>query len=449
MTTAPESQAFKLIPPRLRAFLASLRAVLDVEEFVTQNAKELNSVEGAFVREAMGCTPGGSPEIQRKVAEYIHPKIHERMNRLKELDANGGDESERAAVGDAWKEEVREGLAKITGDPDDYSRYAAVWNRSARGAGRAVLMRNSLLISSVSDFEVLVSGLVRAFLEVKPEILRASEQKYSMAELEAFATLDEFKAHSREGMADTLLRGGFEDWMDWFGKRHKLPVAGVTDSPAELVEIFQRRHLLVHNAGVVNKFYLSKVSGGDPPQIGERLRVNHKYLVQAVDSLRLAGIKLSISLLRKLAPDDEQGHVDHQLGSITYDFLSAGSLQAVVDLNEWHLTFVKDEAHLILAKVNRWTALKKMSGIAAIRDEVTAWNTDVLARRYQLAKLALLDMHEEAIALAKALVDGGELSADDWRNWPMLEWARTYEAEHYQEGDRIAPVLFASGHADS
>jgi hypothetical protein len=359
------------------------------------------------------------------------------------LKESGAVEEEFEKFQHSWTEGLRKGFEELTGDPEDYWRYGLVWDRIADRAPSSRLLRNSLLIGAVSDFEVLVSGLVRAFLALRPDIIRMAEQKYSISDLEPFSTLDEFREHCAENMADTLLRSGFDDWMDWFGKRHKIAVQGVTEDADELIEIFQRRHLLVHNGGVVNRFYLSKVGGDGAPKMGEKLGVCGAYLTKAVDELTVAGIKLSISLVRKLFSGQEgQDAISHRLGHITYELLTAGSWSVVDRVNEWELTFVQRQSSRLMATVNRWIAQKRLFGTDHIRAEVEGWDTDTLSGRFRLAKLALLDENEEAYDLTKALSSGGEIARDDWRDWPLLEGLRAYEVNTVDESERLFPVSF-------
>jgi hypothetical protein len=434
MSEESAPKAPDLIFPRLDSFLKSMRAIGDVEDFVKENADSLNSVENTFAMQAKRFYPGVDIEVHRRAADYIHPKVHEHMDGVAALEESGATQAEIDEWKRSWDDDVKLRLAELTGETDYFYKYARVWSRMGSSWAKTRLLRNSLLMAAVSDFEVLVSGLVRAFLALKPEILRSADIKYSFSDLEPFSTVDEFRHHFVENMADALLRGGFDDWMEWFDKKRKIKVEGVTENADALVEIFQRRHLLVHNGGVVNRFYLSKVSGDSVPAVGQQLGVGSNYLKRSLDELTVAGVKLALSLVMKLQPGSEDMKVlNHQLYHISFEFLTAESWRIAYRLNDWHLGFVDDSSARLIAKVNKWVAQKHLVGPESIRLEVEEWDTATLTDVYKLAKFALLDQNEEAYALVKALLARNDLQLDDWRDWPVLEGVRRYEAESVEE----------------
>ncbi|MEE2569567.1 hypothetical protein V1638_09180 [Pseudarthrobacter sp. J64] len=447
MSEETTPKARDLIFPRLDSFLTSMRAIGDVEDFVKENAGSLDSVENSFAVQAKRFYPGLGMEIHRRAADYIHPMVHKHMDGVAALEERGATQAELDEWKHSWDDNMKQRLAELTGEPEYFYKYARVWNRLGNSSVKTRLLRNSLLMAAVSDFEVLVSGLVRAFLTFKPEILRSADTKYSFADIEPFSTVDEFRHHAVENMADMLLRGGFEDWMDWFDKKRKIRVEGVTDNADALMEIFQRRHLLVHNGGVVNRFYLAKVSGDSVPAAGQVLGVSSKYLKRSLEELTVAGVKLALSLVMKLEPaSDDMKVLNHQLHHIGFDFLTAESWHIAFRLNDWHLGFVDDSSTRLVATVNKWVAQKHVAGSESIRLEVEKWDTTTLTDIYKLAKFALLDQDDEAYALVQSLIARDELDLDDWRDWPVLEGVRSYEAANVEERNRLWLASFGDSH---
>ena len=53
--------------------------------------------------------------------------------------------------------------------------------------------------------------------------------------------------------------GGFEDWMNWLSTQLKISVPDITLDGT--MEVFQRRHVIVHSGGFVSPHYLSKAAG--------------------------------------------------------------------------------------------------------------------------------------------------------------------------------------------
>lgn len=437
-----------LVLPHLDAFMDSMRAVGEVAEFVNENAKSLTSIENEFVLQAKRLFPGIDDEVHREAAKYLHPKVHERMEGLEKLEKEGASLEEVAALEKSWAAQVTDKFLELTGEPGYFYRYGRVWERTGKASAKSRLLRNSLLMGAVSDFEVLVSGLVRSLLTLKPEIIRSGEQKYTFKDLEPFSTLDEFRHHCAENMADNLLRGGFDDWMAWFSKKHRLDVPGVTDDADALVEIFQRRHLLVHNGGKVNRFYLAKVSDTSAEE-GDPLYAGPRYLRRALNELTVAGVKLATTLWEKLSSDaDEMERIDHYLDHVAFEYLTAESWSVAYRLSDWRFKFDLRPGAVLIAQVNRWVAKKHIDGVEPVHAEVREWDTSTLAGVYRLAKLGLLDENEEAYELAKALIASGELDRDDWRHWPVLEGVRRFEVDNVAEVDRLWVGSFDEPHVE-
>lgn len=299
-----------------------------------------------------------------------------------------------------------------------------------RPTRRSILLA-SLLTNAVGNFEVLISAVVREFLRLKPEAIRSDDAKYSLAEIEGYETLEEFRAYCAERYAEALLRGGFEDWMAWFGKSLKFGLPEVTTEPVDLREVFQRRHLLVHNGGVVNRLYLNKMSDmRDLPPLGERLTVDAEYLALSVDRLIVAGTLVQVSAMRKLLAVGADGEhpADSVASSAVYDYLEQGRWSLCAQLAAATHEDCFDDYTRYRIRVNGWLARKRMGGVDAIRAEVEPWQVSALSPKFRLAKLILLGAIPEAYELGRALLESDEISSDDWWSWPLLEEVRAHEA---------------------
>jgi len=424
-----------------------MQAARDLEQFVELSKYDLLGVEAVFARIAARRMPSVPMEQHKEAASIVHSLIHARMDETEERAEAGANEDELEEIADKYEDEIRKQIAALTGRIEDNYHYSRVWSRTAYSPPGARVLRSSLLMGIVSDFEVFIAALIRAQLAIRPEILRSSEQKYTFQDIDLFETLDEFREYCAERMAENLLRGGFEDWMEWFSNRHKVKIPGVTDTPVELMEIFQRRHLFVHNGGVVNDLYLAKVASlPELPDKGTQLRITGDYLVSSMDRLSVAAVALVAGVWLKLFPTRSAAEeLDGLMTSVTYGLLQDGHYEAVRQISEWHQTFVLNDESRIVSMVNAWLSRRVLSGLESVRDEIEAWDTSTLAGRFKLVKLALLEQNEEAYALAKLLLGTDELSESSWHTWPILENVRLFAAS---EGDVDASAGYSVRHAD-
>ncbi|MGW0054387.1 hypothetical protein [Nocardia nova] len=428
MENVDSHQHFLFTRP-LRAFLEAMQGARDLEVFISANVRNLNNVELQFTEEATRRFPDAPKEQHSKAATIILDNVRQTVKERKELTENGASDEEIVKIKGDLDDRLRAQLISLTGKPEYYHLYAIVWTAVNSRRGGAMTLRASLLMSVISDFEVLVAALVRAVLEIHPEILRSNDAKFSMEDIENFHSIDEFRRHCAEKMADGLLRKGFDDWMQWFRKL-KLSVPGVTDCPVELIEIFQRRHLLVHAGGVVNESYLAKVGSiVDRPKVGDILHVNKDYLRKSIDILMSSAAKLSSGAAMKfVSSEGAKERIDRSIYLVSYDLLLRKEYSVVEKLNEWHLGFLEDADDRLVSTVNLWLSKKKLYGIEAIKTSVEEWDVKSLAKRYLLVKLALLDIDEEAYKLAMKMLESEELTVESWRRWPVLENVRAYES---------------------
>lgn len=434
----------------LNQFQRALLAIRQTQEFVATSHGNAITTEDRFVWEARKEFPDTPLDSLRSIAEYVHPKVHERMDLVAKLERESASNDERREAMAQWSDSLREGIVEITGDTEDFLKFDRIWGLTTESSTRERVLLNSLLITAVSEFETLVSGLVRLFLQARPEILRSSEKKFSYRELEEYSSMNEFLDATREGVADEVLRGGFDKWMVWLENERNLGIPEVTTKNPALSEVFQRRHLLVHNSGVVNTYYLDRVSGEKLPPEGIQLRASQNYLRNALDVMTIAGVKIGIAVARKVLKAREcLDEVDHYLSHVTYDQMVDGRYRVAYEIGMLQGASARDAGTRLIGQVNAWLSLKNLSGVEKIAAEIEMWDVSTLESRFKLAKLALLDHEAEAYDLVKKLIDRGELEPSEWMNWPLLATIRSYEENSVPADKRIWTPAFDTPHTEN
>jgi hypothetical protein len=426
----------------LDLYLDSTNELREITRAIGVSELGPRDAEARFAREASRLFPDRNGEHHLDAARLVHAMIHERIDTTPSKRSAGEEEEYRHD----WEERLKSELLKITGDPSDYWVYNEVWARVAGSRWGSDVIFPSLLTSAIADFEVLISRLVQGLLKLRPEILRGSDRAYLFRELEQFSDINEIRMHVVQELVDALLRGGFEDWTAWF-VRQGIVVEGVTKDPdASLIEAFQRRHLLVHNGGIVNRQYLSKTGASDAI-VGRRLKVTGEYIQNTTDIFSAAALKITFAIVLKLHKSKNQAsETENAMQKRSYDLLYSGRDQVVISFGEWAESRWNDDTNRLTSQVNLWLAHKRLEGLDSIRDEVDGWNTHSLSGTFRLAKLALLDELDPAYELAARLITTGELQVKSWRTWPVLEAVRLYEAELDATRLRLDPAGFASDH---
>jgi hypothetical protein len=293
----------------------------------------------------------------------------------------------------------------------------------SRRIPRQPILQDSILVSMISSFEVLFAAMMHAYFAAHPEGIPADEAQFSLTDLKQVESIDDAVQFLIDQKVERLLNGGHEEWFSWFSKTTKLDVGKHAVDWEFLTEGIQRRHVIVHNAARVSRRYLDRVSACEY-QIGHRLETDKDYVLRFGNELLVLGLRLAVLLWDKLGPeegDEALAELSHQI----YRFLRLERYPVVVPLTESMMLWEKQDQHrLLVARVNRWVALKQLLGLDEIRSEVESWDTGVLAPQFKMVQACLLDNLDEAFKYLPLVIAGDDVEQGELYDWPALEEMR-------------------------
>jgi hypothetical protein len=432
-------------------FRASMEAVEELAAFARDHAHPLDDEE-RVIQVSLPARIKATPQQTKEVYAAIERLLRGAIEAPDPPDSDSKDAASEAALarfGEVMNPLVKgvsDSLRGITTDPRDFGQFLNAYTKSQVRVARLAVLNASLLTSAVSNFEVLVSNLIKGFLRARPQALTSADSKYSLAEVAAYEKLEEFLDFARDRYVEGVLRGSFDDWMSWFDKQLKIRLQQLSQNEGQLREIFQRRHLFVHNGGRVNRLYLGKLADVvDLPALDSQLTVDSEYLVRALDALSSAGVILAALIIRKLFPAERNEHPADTMASqaVLESLLNGRWSVAATVTAALRDGCVADDTRYVM-RVNGWLAHKRVDGVEAIRSEVESWQVAALAPRFQLARLALLDRTEEADEFARSLLRQGDLSQDAWDTWPLLAEVREFSQRQSVESDGADSIRRAS-----
>lgn len=282
-------------------------------------------------------------------------------------------------------------------------------------------LQRSSLISLISIIESFLSQLLHIFFEKHPAALNAKEKQFTFEELSAFSNLDDARSYLISWKIENLLRGSYEDWIGYFRTQVKLDLSFAAKHQIHLVENFQRRNLFVHNDGIVNKIYLTKVDKSltNPEILNKKRVVSKNYLFAAIDRFESCFLQLAFELWAKCDKNS-----DKRLSIIiksSYEALQNKRWQVATELAE---IVEKDktasEINVLMARVNSWIARKKFDKTKAL-EEIKGFDVSAKDDVFKLAKHCLLEETEAALTLIKRLEQSEQLALKDLTEWPLFE----------------------------
>ena len=283
--------------------------------------------------------------------------------------------------------------------------------RHVKFGSRVELVRRSLLINSVSAFELLFEGLARAVLNVNKAALNDSGQTFTLKDLLNFSSIEDARTEIIDRRLASLLYEGLDGWDAWLGKvaggvqMQKLPL----DWP-RTKEVFARRNIAVHANCVVSDQYLKYLHPGYSPipVKGERLQVDDDYLHQSLSHLVTLGVMLSAAVWKQLYPRAHDS-LGNWLSKVQIDLLSQSIWQPVINASQFSRGLNLARSTETRIYINGLVARKELGGLDSVRDEVERWDVSGLSVRFEHAKNVLLE-NGRSISQVRKLLKSGDIN---------------------------------------
>ncbi len=320
------------------------------------------------------------------------------------------------------------GVKRIRVPAKNVLSYNRFKNRYDRIIIAQTIVPQSLLISLVSQFDNLVSGLVRSVYQVKPEKINASESAIRYSELKHYASIENVIDKFIDDKIESILRESHDDQFTELEKLFDVRTLKAMDSWAEFIEITQRRNLFVHCDGKVSHQYLKKCSAAGctcSEKKGEKLNVDEDYFNKAFGILYSIGVKLSQVMLRKFHSAAEIAQIDSILNEIIYELISEGKYDIAIDLSEFATNDAthanqNDKFFFVLNKAQAYKWIKQPEKCKEIldREDWSTTNDD-----FKLPYYVLNDDFDKAISTMKKIHQNGEnqiYSSNSYKEWPIF-----------------------------
>jgi len=312
---------------------------------------------------------------------------------------------------------------------------------------RTSLLFNGSLMNLTGHVELLFGDLFRIYYACHPGAVGTRDKVFSFEDLSNFDSVSAAREHFVASRIESLLYSSFSDWLDFFRSNAKLSMGYLDEDVDLLVETFQRRNLVVHNAGIVNSIYLNSVHPKllSDVTLGQPLPPNRDYLVNRIDLFERDGLLVAAELWKKLFPSHaKRGSV---LLDLTYKHLLAARWSVAVALTQFT---VQDrqltEAARCVASLNNWLCRKRLGQWEQVRGEVNAADFSARSLRFQLGLLGLQEAADEWFALLPKTLQADEISLDELNEFPIFdELRRDQRFDQYRKPAQAEPQALGEG----
>lgn len=289
-------------------------------------------------------------------------------------------------------------------------------------------------IKLITLVEWFLSQILRVHLLNYPNALDTSSKTFSLDDLKNFDSINFAHEYLIDETIGKITRGSFESWIDYLKgsvknqKKEKsinvksnslnLDLEIINDIIPKLIEAHQRRNLLVHNNGIVNKIYLKNIPRQletEAPELDSSISILPSYLEESIQNFEFCFLIIGSEIMKKAPKGTTESRIEY-ISKAQFENLKNKRFSIAKKYGEYIQNDSEaSEDNKLYAKINNWLAIKLDSGLEGIKNEVANEDFRSRAKLYKMAKALVLDDYEVAIPLIKKL-----LSRDNNQNKLIL-----------------------------
>ncbi|BCM91242.1 hypothetical protein IAD21_03108 [Abditibacteriota bacterium] len=360
-------------------------------------------------------------EVKEAISKILNPLI----SRAEIVPSEDSRHSENFAVSDEEASTKGEKLRIVlnAGDAAKLRRVLAPFRRHAPVQGR--LLRQSALINLIIYLEAALSDLLQFYYTQNPKAL-PSERTFTLTDLRELGSIEDAEKSLIFKEIEGVLRAAFDDQLSYLVKKMKIELKCLDEHTETLIEIHQRRNLFVHNRGVVNKIYLSKVSREyiDRNSVldGSFLEVSDRYLAKATDVVFLCGLILIQQCWRKWEKGSTND-ADQVLITTSFEALTEQRWHLAKNIAAYADTISPSDVCIRMVSVNSAIAARELGEKGAVKKLEDKFDWSACALKFKLA-LAALKEEDDFFNLMPRAVAAEEVTRDDLMLWPLFSKIR-------------------------
>ncbi len=183
---------------------------------------------------------------------------------------------------------------------DHRKNHNLIIDKVSKNNSKFSLLSNSSLISLVSFSEIYLNRLFSHFFTLYPKCLNLGEKNIVFNTISNLKSIKQIEQQLIHNEVDNIMRGNAQSWFTYLNEKLKIDFNEVKHLESKVFEVFLRRNLIVHNGGIVNDVYLSKVSTHSKYKNGEKVKVTKKYLLDSIDTIEIVFFVIGYKLWKQI-----------------------------------------------------------------------------------------------------------------------------------------------------
>lgn len=389
--------------------------VYNVESIYNTYFENLNSVKLYFNK--FGNLASGEDEsIKEKSKEFFDQAlsdIKEEMERVKKNEEQNDSLS---------KQEVETFLTK----------FARKLKKQPKISPRnyEILSRSSFLMLN-NYFEYLIADLLSYYYNKFKNSLNEKEFKFTLKELNEYDSIEEAtKDLIVKEVESLIIEKSFNELLEHFEEKLSISLEKDLIKWDEIIEIRERRHLIVHNSSIVNKKYISRTKNPFNYQIGDIVHIDKDYFLKSWSQFKLAGQLLIFNCWGNWDKDNVDNAI-YEIMIQTFEDLNSKNYDLVCKTCKYSEQIEPknedQEDYILRIKVNNAISLKKQNKDNEVKKVLKKIKVGTATPIFKIAHNILSDKHDdlEELFIQSIIVD--KLNIDSYMEWPIFDFIRGKE----------------------
>ncbi|MEC4054035.1 hypothetical protein VSP10_14745 [Myroides odoratimimus] len=291
-----------------------------------------------------------------------------------------------------------------------------------------ILSSSSFLMLN-NYFEYLIADLLSYHYNKYKDTLNSKEFKVSLKEMIEYETIDDLEKHLILKEVETMLvELSFDGLLNHFKTKLHISLNENIINWDIITECRERRHIIVHNASIINKKYITRTNNPENKKIGDKITIDKEYFQNVFNEIKLAGLLLSYECWGSWDKDKATKAIRDILDE-SFEYLLQNNINACDKITEYICKIEarneEQEDLLMRAKFNRCIALKKLNKKTELTKILLTIKVGTVTPLFKLAHAILSEKGDNIILnLIVQTHKLEDIDFDSYSEWPLFEFIR-------------------------
>lgn len=330
--------------------------------------------------------------------------------------------SEEQKDGKLTKIEAREFLSKIA------KKFKNIPKISPKNY--EILSRSSFLMLN-NYFEYLIADLLTYYYNKFKNSLNDKEFKITLKELNEYETIEEAtKNLILKEVESIIIEKTFDQLLLHFEDKLSISLENELIKWDKIIELRERRHLIVHNSSIINKKYISRTKNPFNFNIGDTVHIDNEYFINAWKEFKIAGQLLIFNCWGNWDKDNIDNAI-YEIMIQTYEDLKSKQYDIVCKTCKYSEQIIPtnddQEDYLLRIKVNNAISLKKQNKKTELNKVLKSMKVGTATPIFKICYKILKDDHSDLVDYFRKSILLEELNVDYYTEWPIFDFVRKKE----------------------